>query len=127
MSYQAFLGIPFKFTGRDRRGVDCLGLVWAYLRYRGIRIPDTDGLPMEADHQPDYLKRAIDGLARCCDSVESPQPNDIILMRLPGGYTHLGVMVDADNMLHVLKDRPSGVEPILKYKRRVVAIFRPRR
>lgn len=127
MSYQEFLGVPFKFKGRDRRGVDCLGLVWAYLRYKGIHIPDTDGLPMKRDRQADYVKRAIDGLLKCCDSVESPQPNDIILMRLPGGYTHMGVMVDQDNMLHVLKDRPSGVEPVLKYRRRVVAIFRPRR
>jgi hypothetical protein len=37
----------------------------------------------------------------------------------------MGVMVDDFNMLHVLKDRPSGLEPALKYGRRVVAVFRP--
>ncbi|MGE5580455.1 MAG: NlpC/P60 family protein [Bacillota bacterium] len=127
MFYQQFLGIPFKFRGRDRSGTDCLGLVWMYLRSKGIRIPDGDGLPMEKDLQPDYLDRAIEGLSRCCESVAQPQANDIILMKLPGGYTHMGVMVDEENMLHVLKDRPSGLEPVQKYRRRVVAIFRPKR
>lgn len=126
MSYEEFIGIPFVFKGRDKRGVDCLGLVWAYLRSRGIRIPDTDGIPMQYDKQPDYLQRAMGALSSFCDRVMSPEPNDIIVMRLPGGYTHLGVMVDQDNMLHVLKDRPSGLEPVLKYRRRVVAAFRPR-
>jgi len=120
------LGIPFKFRGRDRRGVDCLGLVWLYLRSKGIDIPDTDGLPMERDLQPDYLERAAQALSRFCDNVPHPGSGDIVLMRLPGGYTHLGVMVDGENMLHVLKDKPSGLELLLKYRRRVVAVFRPR-
>ncbi len=123
---EQFYGIPFKFKGRDRTGTDCLGLVWMYLRSKGIRLPDTDGLPMEADRQPDYMERAIHGLSEYCESVPLPQANDIILMRLPGGYTHMGVMVDEENMLHLLKDRPSGLEPVQKYRRRVVAIFRPK-
>lgn len=123
---QQLMGIPFKFRGRDRNGTDCLGLVWMYLRSRGIRIPDGDGLPMERDLQPDYLNRAINALSEYCESVPYPEADDIILMRLPGGYTHMGVMVDQDNMLHVLMDRPSGLEPVRKYRRRVVAIFRPK-
>ena len=126
MSYQELTGIPFKFRGRDRDGVDCLGLVWLYLRSKGIHIPDTDGLPMESDVQPDYLDRAINALSRFCESVAYPEENDIILMKLPGGYTHLGVMVDDSNMLHVLKNRPSALDPVMKYRRRIVAIFRPK-
>jgi len=126
VSYQDLLGIPFKFRGRDKDGVDCLGLVWLYLRSKGFRIPDTDGLPMESDAQPDYLDRAISALSQFCDSVAYPQEDDIILMKLPGGYTHFGVMVDDYNMLHVLKNRPSALDPVQKYRRRIVAIFRPR-
>lgn len=125
MTHEEFTGIPFLFRGRDKTGVDCLGLVSLYLRSRGLYIPDDDGLPMEHDRQPDFMDRIIDALPKYCDQVEDVQPNDIILMRLPGGYTHMGVMVDDFNMLHVLKDRPSGLEPVLKYGRRVVAVFRP--
>jgi cell wall-associated NlpC family hydrolase len=126
VSYEDFTGIPFSFKGRDKRGVDCLGLVWLYLRSKGIHLPDTDGLPMEQDLQSDYLDRAIAALSRVCEAVAYPEEDDIILMKLPGGYTHLGVMVDDARMLHVLKDRPSGLEPVMKYRRRVVAIFRPK-
>lgn len=125
MTYKDFIGIPFKFRGRGKEGVDCLGLIHLYLKARGYCVPDGDGLPMTADRQPDYMERAMEALSRCCDQVEEIHPDDILLMRLPGGYTHMGVMVDDFNMLHVLKDRPSGLEPALKYARRVVAVFRP--
>ncbi len=125
MPYREFLNIPFKFRGRDKRGTDCLGLMWMYLKARGYVIPDRDGLPMLHDNQEDYLERAIQGLQKIGEQVSVPQEDDIVLMRLPGGYTHIGVMVDSDHMLHVLKDRPSGVEPIMKYRRRIVAVFRP--
>ena len=125
MRLEDFTGIPFRFGGRGRDGIDCLGLVCAFQRARGYYTPDSDGLPMEHDRQPDYLERAMKTLSKYCVQVEEVQPGDIILMRLPGGYTHMGVMVDETNMLHVLKDRPSGIEPVLKYGRRVVAVFRP--
>ncbi|HHY45603.1 MAG TPA: C40 family peptidase [Firmicutes bacterium] len=125
MKFEDFIGIPFRFRGRGKDGIDCLGLVCAYQRYRGYYIPDGDGLPMEHDRQPDYMDRAMKSLSKYCVQVEEVEPGDIILMRLPGGYTHMGVMVDETNMLHVLKDRPSGIEPVLKYGRRVVAVFRP--
>lgn len=125
MTYKDFIGIPFRFRGRSMDGVDCLGLVVMYLRTRGFYIPDRDHLPMTHDRQPDYMDRAIEALSKYCVRVEEILPDDILLMRLPGGYTHMGVMVDDFNMLHVLKDRPSGLEPALKYGRRVVAVFRP--
>ena len=125
MSYQQFLGIPFKFRGRDLRGVDCLGLIWLYRRSRGYAIPDSDGLPMMEDKQEDYPARALEALRRIGTEVEFPQTDDIVLMNLPGGYTHLGVMVDEWRMLHVLKDRPSALEPVAKYRRRIVGVFRP--
>lgn len=124
MSYEQFLGIPFKFRGRSRRGVDCLGLVWMYLRSRGFAFPDRDGLPMVQEAQRDYLSRAVAMLEKLGTQVDEPQTDDIVLMRLPGGYTHLGVMVDDVNMLHVLKDRPSATEPIMKFRRRIVGIYR---
>jgi cell wall-associated NlpC family hydrolase len=123
--YHEYLNIPFKFRGRDKQGTDCLGLMWMYLRSRGYVIPDRDGLPMLHDNQEDFLERAIKGLQKIGEQVNVPQNDDIVLMNLPGGYTHIGVVVSNDQMLHVLKDRPSVVEPIRKYRRRIVAIFRP--
>lgn len=123
-----FIGIPYKFTGRDLNGVDCLGLVVLYLRSKGFKIPDGDNLPMKEEVQPDYLERVLSGLDKIGQrldlSNEEPKENDIVVMRLPHGYVHLGVMVDGQNMLHVLKDRPSGLSPLSRFRSRVVAIYR---
>lgn len=127
MNLDSFLGIPYKFKGRDRQGIDCLGLVWLYLREKGIFIPDDDGLPMLEESQSDYLDRVLKALARAAEKVAVPQADDIVVMRLPGGYTHMGVMADNQHMLHVLINRPSGLTPIKRYKHHIVAIYRPRR
>jgi len=128
LTYEKLLGIPYKFKGRDTTGVDCLGLVWLYFRSKGIKFHDTDGLPMLEEIQPDYLRRvltALDKLFRRLDeSREKPREDDIVVMRLPGGYIHLGVMVDDKNMLHVLKDRPSALSPLRRFRSRIVAVYR---
>ena len=48
-----FLGIPYRHGGRDRKGLDCLGLVHLFYQELGIKIPDTDGRP----YAPDWYKK----------------------------------------------------------------------
>jgi len=127
MDLDSFLGIPYRFKGRDKKGIDCLGLVWLYLREKGVFVPDGDGLPMHSEAQEDYMGRLLKALDGVAERVAVPQADDIVVMRLPGGYTHLGVMVDDQNMLHVLIDRPSDLVPLRKYRHRIVGIFRPLR
>jgi len=118
------IGIPYKFKGRDFDGVDCLGLVWLYFRSKGIWFPDGDGLPIETEANPDYVRRAVDMLNRIARPVSEAQADDIVVMRFPGGYVHLGVMVDDRNMLHVVKGRPSSIAPLRKFRFRIVGIYR---
>lgn len=127
MDLNSFIGIPYRLRGRDKTGIDCLGLVWLYLKERGIFIPDTDGLPMVEEAQTDYMERVLTSLDKVAARVDTPQSDDIVVMKLPGGYTHLGVMADNHNMLHVLLDRPSALVPVRKYRSRIAAIFRPER
>ena len=65
--------------------------MWLYLKERGIFIPDTDGLPMVEEAQTDYMERVLTSLDSGC-RVDTPQSDDIVVMKLPGDYTHLGVM-----------------------------------
>jgi len=39
-SARTFLGVPFKHRGRDRRGLDCAGLVWCSYAEAGVVMPD---------------------------------------------------------------------------------------
>lgn len=121
---EKLVGIPYKFKGRGFDGVDCLGLVWLYFRSKGIPFPDGDGLPIEEESHPDYVKRALDALNRIARPVSNPQADDIVVMRFPGGYVHLGVMIDEKNMLHVVKGQPSSITPLRRFRFRIVGIYR---
>lgn len=63
-------------------------------------------------------------LEKIASPVAEAGADDIVVMRFPGGYVHLGVMVDDRNMLHVLKGRPSCIVPLRRYRSRILAIYR---
>ena len=76
------LGQPYVWGGRGAGGIDCSGLLQLALGQTGIKVPrDTD------------LQR---------DSIGDALPGDVALQRgdaifFPG---HVGIMMDAENMLH---------------------------
>lgn len=117
--------VQIQRQGQARDRLPWVGMV--VLEGKGVFIPDDDGLPMFEEAQSDYQERVLKALDRVAERAEVPQADDIVVMRLPGGYTHMGVMVDSQNMLHVLLDRPSDLAPLKKYKHRIVAIYRPKR
>jgi cell wall-associated NlpC family hydrolase len=76
-----FVGAPYVWGGRTPRGVDCSGLVQAALIACGI------ACPRDSDQQRDALGRAVKFADR--------RGGDIIFF--PG---HVGILVDADTLLH---------------------------
>ncbi|MET0372175.1 MAG: C40 family peptidase [Sphingobium sp.] len=109
------LGQPYVWGGRGHRGVDCSGLVQAALGRCGMRVPrDTD------------LQR--EGIGTPVPAGEAPRRGDLVFF--PG---HVGIMIDAANLLHAnahwmavvaepLADvvgrlAPTHAEPILAIRR----------
>lgn len=76
-----FTGAPYVWGGRTPRGVDCSGLVQAALAACGVVCP------RDSDQQQDALGRAVGFADR--------RGGDIIFF--PG---HVGILVDADTLLH---------------------------
>lgn len=103
---EKYVALRFLDGGRDRRGVDCWGLVsLAFKTEKGIDLPTYGDVPA---HE---LLKVARQIARDRDLspwkiVLEPEPFDVVLMR--GGINasrafpvHVGVMVDRDHVMHI--------------------------
>jgi probable lipoprotein NlpC len=119
-----FLGIPYRHGGRDRKGLDCLGLVHLFYRELGIKVPDNDGQPYANDWYKKDPERLLRGLLQVGKPVDLPaeplQPLDLVYFRMGGAITHAGVMIDHRSFLHVLTRQTVQISPLnLAWKRRL--------
>lgn len=119
-----FLGIPYRHGGRDRKGLDCLGLVHLFYRELGIKVPDNDGQPYANDWYKKAPERLLRGLLQVGKPVDLPaeplQPLDLVYFHMGGAITHAGVMIDHRSFLHVLTRQTVQISPLnLAWKRRL--------
>mgnify|MGYP002641410247 FL=1 len=109
-----YVGAPFEDGGRGPVSYDCWGLVRAvYFQELGL------DLPSYGDISAHNLRRVADAMGTAKDGeewieVETPEPFDVVVMRLhtknwPG---HVGVVSDCGRMLHVESRTDAVVVPL---------------
>lgn len=109
MSWEgAYVGVPFVEGGRDRRGLDCWGLVRLVFRDRlAIDLPLHDEIG-PADHRRVTTQMQASIGSGAWQKVQGPRAYDVMVARrdphsrYPG---HVGVMLDSGRVLHVWKGR----------------------
>lgn len=116
--WEPYIGKPFEENARGPHAFDCWGLARAiYKDLHGIDLPsygEIDAADLLA------VARTMAG-AEVADPwhlVASPAECDIALMRSPRGgraIIHVGVMVDAGNVLHTQRASHSVIVPIDHY------------
>lgn len=113
---QQFLGIPYRHGGRDRKGLDCVGLVYLFYQELGIKLPDSDGQPYADDwykKDPERLLRGLQQVGRPVNIGREPlQPLDLVYFRIGRAITHTGVMINPGSFLHVLIGKRVQITPL---------------
>jgi cell wall-associated NlpC family hydrolase len=107
-----YIGLPFAERGRDRKGVDCWGLVRLVMAEQfGRSLP---AFTNEYDHTCNQTKiaalvaREVPRWRKVVASEE--QLGDVIVMRVRGVPMHVGLVLGDGQMLHTEKGINSTLE-----------------
>lgn len=121
---RSYLGVRWHHQGRNRAGLDCIGLVIAVARDLGLsdydiggyaRVPDGKTLRATMAQQMDVLKR-------------EPLPGDVLLFAFQRNPLHTAIVTDAPGglgMIHAFANKRMVVEHRLDevWRSRIVCAF----
>lgn len=114
--WSGYVGLPFESRGRGPHAYDCWGLVRAvYLDRLGVDLPS-------------YGEISATDLARVARKMEDskndgwvpcgPEPLAVVLMTTSATgrrISHVGVMVDENRVLHIMRTTLAVVVPVRHY------------
>ena len=87
-----YLGVPWRHAGRNRLGVDCVGLLVLAAQAAGIAVEDRTAYSRIVD--PAALSRAIGAVCRKLEPGTPYAPADVLVIRYGASAQHV-VLVSA--------------------------------
>lgn len=92
---RSYKGVPFYHAGRDRNGVDCIGLIVCVARDLGYSFKD------DRNYSPGiYPERMFTGMEQFCHRVDDRQPGDILVFDYRGRPMHCAILTGDDLIVH---------------------------
>lgn len=121
-----YIGIPFKEKGRDRRGADCWGLVrLIYKEQYNIDLPSfANEYPSVDDRE--RIHELIAQYKEAWNPVDTPSDGSVVLFRMLGSETHIGVAINEQEFIHVREGADSVIERFdsVNWKNRLIGHFK---
>lgn len=117
------IGIPWKSKGRDRHGIDCVGL--ALLAQKELFNKEYE-FPFDFDPLTDDESVLVEWVKSISDRVSKPQDGDLVIYSIPykgAPKYHIGTVIDG-NLLNISPDRTSRISRL--HKNRIYGIYRGR-
>lgn len=121
--------VPFIEGGRDRKGVDCWGLlVLLFKEFMDTELPTYSGIAYKGGN---HEEAAFD-LQRLRDTqdifyeVDEPKFGDIVLLTLLGRPLHVGFAINKTEMIHIAPKCGVVLENFRggKWRRKIVGFYR---
>lgn len=119
-----YIGIPYMDRGRDFGGCDCYGLVWLYNKLEiGTDLPTLLNTYGCAD-DPGGTSVFIAIEKKRWNQVEEPSHGDVLLFKVGRFVSHVGVFLQGNEFLHVLRGRNSAVERLDNWLSELKGVYR---
>lgn len=98
---QEYIGIPFQSGGRDRRGLDCYGLIRLVLMEQyGCKLPLLDGKYDNALNLYDTSPLFFQQLPILTEKIAGPQERALALLEMHQLPCHLGLFCGGESIIH---------------------------
>lgn len=123
----SYVGIRFKDLGRDRDGCDCWGLVrLVYSDRLAIQLPSFAGAYASTEDRAQTEALFENGRSEWIEVDGQIRPYDVLMFRVMGYRSHVGVAVDRRMMLHVSDREQAKIEHLraLRWSNRFVRAYR---
>lgn len=83
---RSYLGVPFYHAGRDRNGLDCIGLIACVARDLGYSFKD------DRNYKPGiYPERMFNGMRQFAEPANEMEPGDILVFAYRGHPMHCAI------------------------------------
>lgn len=92
-----WIGTPFRHHGRNRQGVDCVGLLYVVYSI-ALQLPLDDFITYPKSPETGFVYRAI---RKYADRIvpSAAQCGDVVLLNFAGSSTHFGILTE-DGVVH---------------------------
>lgn len=120
-----YIGIPFKYKGRDENGIDCWGLVrLIYKNEYNISLPSFG--EEYAENDISRIQELISQYKEGWESIDTPTEGTAVLFRILGAESHIGVAISNTHFIHARDGYDSAIESFNSpyWKRRIVGHFK---
>jgi len=109
VDYTDLLGVQYKKNGRDKKGLDCYGLVKTIYDRMGRDLPDYD----TPDETSLIYELVNDVKQESFTKLTEPQEGCIVLFSLAPFSLHMGIVLhDKERFVHILENRNVAVEKL---------------
>ena len=122
-----YIGIPYKDYGRDSTGIDCWGLAClVYQEEFNITLPSfSEPDTYNADDRSEIaqiIAQNIEGWT----VVQTPEPGNLVLFRIMGQPSHVGIAVSATHFIHAMEGHACAIEAFesINWKHRCVGFYK---